>query len=150
MNENSFDFDFGSLEIKDSVKEFSLPWFEAFDQWACLLVQSATDSNGRYQEAALARSSTRNRVIAASGNMTSKQANEDRDDDRELYTLYVVVGWRGIKDKSGNEVEFSREACRALLKAFPDWIFDKLRSFCMVAERFIPETPGNASDMAKN
>lgn len=143
------DFDFSDLEIAGVLKEFSLPWFSAFDDDACLVVESAGDTNAAYQEAMLAQSSNRQRAIAVSG-PSLKTNKEDRDEDRELYALYIVKGWRGVRDKEGKPVEFKREACRVFLAALPSWIFDKLRAFCLNPERFLKHAPGNPAELAKN
>lgn len=45
----------------------------------------------------------------------------------EVYAEAVIVGWKDVKDASGNSMEFTRENCVKLLMDLPDMFDDVVR-----------------------
>lgn len=76
---------------------------------------------------------------AKGGIAGQKEMKEVRDLDCELYAKYVITGWRNIKDSSGEDVPFSKEACLQFFSSLPEWIFDGVRGHFMLPENFLPE-----------
>jgi len=127
--------DFSHLEISEATARFDMPWVSP---GAYLTVRTAMPENEDYQAASLRMSGNRQQAIALAGRLTNEDADEDRKEDRVLYPKYVVVGMGGVLNKkTGKEVPDTAENRRALVKALPRWIFDKLRLFCMRPERFL-------------
>ena len=46
---------------------------------------------------------------------------KNREQDRDLFPKFVIVGWDGVLDSDGEPVEFTKENCADLLAALPDW-----------------------------
>lgn len=117
---------------------------------ACLQVFPATDVNKAYQNAMLKRATNRIRGVAGRG-VAQVNAEQSRQDDRELYPLHVITGWAGIFDVDGNVVEFSPQEAMEFCAQLPAWIFDRIRLFCMVAENFLGGTQAiDTKDLAGN
>ena len=125
------------LKVEGNTQEFEL---EAIVQKPVLIVKPATQENKPYFNAVL-RASGKVSAMArkANKNLTEKQLSEAREQDRELYPKHVIVDWRRVVDKKGNEVPFSVENCAAYLKALPDWIFEAVRRFCEINANFVEE-----------
>ena len=100
-----------------------------------LIVKPATELNKPYFNALLKRSSKTARR-AATGKIDPGVIAQNRKEDRQLYPLYVVVGWKDLIGDDGKEVAFSKEDCADFLAAIDDWIFDDLRNFCGAASTF--------------
>jgi hypothetical protein len=132
------EFDFGYLSLDEATAEFEMPWIRGTPT---MIVRPANEANGAWQSGMLKLSGNRQRAQLASGRVSAEDAKKDREDDRKLYPRYVVVGWRNVVDPRGNPVKFSAEACDRFLRALPNWIFDKLRIFCMRPENFVGDAP---------
>lgn len=130
------EFDFDHLQIENQTAKFEMPMVapEAF-----LVVRPATPENKQFNAASLRMSGKRQRQIVQKGSLSSADADADRREDRILYPKYIVVGWGGIEDKSGNPVKFTFENCKAFIAKLPTWIFDQCRVFCMRPERFLSD-----------
>lgn len=75
---------------------------------------------------------------------------EARNEDRELYSKYVVVGWTNVVDDAGETVPFTQQNCLDFLTALPNFIFDELRVFVNDPFNFIDADPEAVEDVAKN
>jgi hypothetical protein len=119
-----------------------------------LIVRPANEANRPYQSGLLALAGRRQRFAetAASGALSPEAARQDRDDDRKLYPGTVVVNWGGIVNTKGEAVPPTLDGIAAFLVALPNWIFDKLRVFCLRPENFVrpEELPPNAAVLGKN
>jgi len=62
---------------------------------------------------------------------------DEREEDRDLIARYIVRGWRGVRNRQDQEVSHSAEAALALMRALPDWLFDRLRRFVTTEENFV-------------
>lgn len=119
------------LEIqKDRTRKYSL---HELGEGVALEVAPAMQSNKGYYNALLKSSSkletgakTRRGVDVDIADV----ADKTRNDERQLYGEYVVIGWCGICNSQGEEVPFSREAAMELMQKLPDYMFDRLRVFC--------------------
>lgn len=144
-------FNFGRLQIEDATAKFALPWVAP---GAFLVCRPANESNKPYQSAMLGLAGKRQRLTetALSGAMTVENARQDREDDRKLFPGLVVVNWGGITNTKGEAVSPTVDNIAAFLRALPNWIFDKLRVFCMRPENFVqPEdVPPSAGTIAGN
>jgi|TARA_Y100000310_G_scaffold160698_2_gene160516 hypothetical protein len=128
-------FDFSDQEVeKGSTSEYTI--YELADE-PVLVVTPAAETNRPYYQTMLRRmGKQQGRKISAA------IVRENRDDDRELYAKYIVVGWRGVMNKAQKEVPFSRENCADFLKALPNHIFDGLRTHCGELLNFLEDEEG--------
>jgi len=140
-------FNFDHLQIEGKTARFDMPMV---CPGAYLDVLTAAEANAAYHEASAALSGARVRNIATGQAQADRRnADLDRNEDRELYPLHVVVGWGGIKHTDGAPVPWSVAECAKFIAALPDWIFDRLRLFAMRPERFVT-TPPPAEELAGN
>jgi len=77
--------------------------------------------------------------MAKTDKISAADAEANRNDDRALFPLYVLVGWTGIEDDDGAEVPFSPEAAAEFCDQIPGYIFDRIRNFAATPERFVPD-----------
>jgi len=114
-----------------------------------LIVKPATEANKPYFNAVL-RQSKRNVRAVQSGAINAAMLSENRNQDRELFPKFVVVGWEKVSDADGNFAEFTEENCRAFLDAMPDWLFDKIRNFAGDCSNFMEDAPVDVESLVKN
>ncbi len=93
-----------------------------------LILKPATEANLPYFNALLKRSRRTGQALRANA-INAGMISENRDEDRELYPKYVVVGWEDMIDSKGRRVKFSAGSCKDFLAALPDWLFDNVRNF---------------------
>lgn len=142
-------FDFPTLQLAGRVVPFPIP---QIGEGARLMVMPTNEANKPYHRAMLANNARRARneaVDAAGPAAQAESAKLDREDDRTLFPGVVVVNWEGVRNTHGELVPFSTDAARALLAALPNWLFDKLRLFCLRPENFTTAVP-SAEQVAKN
>lgn len=136
---------FSQLKKLDPIKEATSD-FEIYDldPSVTLIGRYAGESNKDYMNALIKmvtrRASRRNKTNV-------KSLAENRDQDRELYSKYVIISWSPDPvDSSGNPVEFNEEECFAFLTALPDYIFDDIRGhFSSIAE-FLSENDEDGTE----
>ena len=75
-----------------------------------------------------------------------------REPDRDAYPGTIVYGWKTNLDANGKEVKYSDAACRDFLRALPDWLFDRIRLYCMDPQNFteVPLTDEDEEELAGN
>ena len=132
-------FAFDHLQIDDATAVFPLPWLSPK---AKLICRPAVEANRPFYEALLRTSGARQRAsltTVTTLKVDPENSRQDRREDRNIYPGLVVVGWEGITNRQGQEVEFSVDACGSFLRALPDWIFDRLRLFAMRPDNFVRE-----------
>lgn len=122
-------------EIADRTIWLAVP---QVTEGARLLLRPATDANLAYQNGLLKVAAGRVRRIASARAAQKYDADQSREDDRQLYAEFIIADWEGIEDSEGNLVPFSREEAAEFLQQLPAWIFDRIRIFAMVAENFLP------------
>ena len=116
-----------------------------------LILSQANEANKPYFNAMLKRT-RRNQQRYASGKWTVDLVKENRDNDRKLYSQFVVRGWEGVVNSEGQEVEATPENVLAFLTALPDWIFDGVRGVAADNQSFIDldvdieDTAGNLQE----
>lgn len=103
--------------------------------WPTLTVRPATEATATFANEQL-KMTKKTAALARAGAFNTGTFKEARDNDRDLYARYVIVGWKGIYDKSGKEAKFSEDECRAFLRALPDYLFDQIRAFCTEPSNF--------------
>jgi len=134
--------DFGQLsklEPGAQVVEFS---FFQIEGRPTLQVKHAGRTNRAYTAAVdklNTKASPMRRI--AQGKLDRRTVDAARDDARELFAKYVVVGWTGVLDTAGKPVDFSEDNCRAFLAALPDYLFEELLRFATDPTNFIPDLP---------
>jgi len=136
---SELDFGLDHLRIDEATAKLPMPWLSPDAE---LIVRPATDSNRSYQQALLKISGERHmRAVEVNARVDLEKAREmveeDRKDDRRIYPGVVIVNWSGVKNKRGDDVPFSIDACAALLKQLPEWLMTKIRLFCVRPENFI-------------
>src|SRR5690606_37483130 len=94
-----------------------------------LMIRPATELNNRFFKAVLKRSRKTMKQQQA-GAINAATYAQNREEDAELYSKFVVTGWEQMFDSQGQPVEFSAENCHDFFKALcedaPD-IFDEIR-----------------------
>ncbi len=116
----------------------------------CILFSG--QSNHGYFNAILKRSANRNRKIL-SGKIDVQMMEDNMADDRDLFPMHVITGWKDMMDDKGKPVPFTRSDCVEFCQDLPDWIFEKIRNFAQNPERFLEEGEELVSDgleLAKN
>lgn len=120
------------LQVRsDVVQDFDLLEIEGNP---LLKVKPALEGNRAYFTSLLKRNKRYAQQLRTMG-MTPELMDKTREEDRELYARFVIVGWESVVDSENKDVKFSTEDCLAFLRALPDYIFDQVRQFC--------STPGN-------
>jgi len=133
------------LDVKGKTADYTLYQIAGEPK---LKLKPATEANKTYFNSVLKRSRRNVRAVQA-GAINQSMLEDNRKEDRELYPKYVIVGWDGVKDSSGNSVEFSEENCSDFIAALPDWIFDEVRDFAGRSSNFFGETI-DIEEKAKN
>ena len=120
---SDFDFDLSAADPAGRTAEFHIP----HSTGGVLLIRYAGSENEAFVNATakLAGKRTEAQRQAAKAN-AAVAVKISLDDDRKSFPGAVVYGWREIKNKNGEEVEFSVKACRAYLAALPVWIMQRL------------------------
>jgi hypothetical protein len=107
-----------------------------------LIVRQAGEANKPYFNEILRQAEQmQRRKVKISADLI--KANRQRD--RELFPLHVVVGWKDVKDANGEVVPFSKDDCVAFLNALDDEEFDGLREFCKDGSNFRTLADGNTA-----
>ena len=78
-----------------------------FGKGIFLTIKRAGGSNAGFQSRMADILATRNTDVIG-------KATNEEDEKQLLYSLFanhVVIGWRGLKDENGNEIEFSPQNC---------------------------------------
>lgn len=113
---------------------------------ARILLKPATEANAPYYNAMLKKSGKRVRQMVKSDQITAEDAALNRDDDRELYPLYVIAGWEFVEgdgegcDDDGH-VHFNRLHAQKLCAMLPDHLMDRMRNHASTPERFYGDEP---------
>lgn len=141
--------DFNHLEaMKPQADKTAEYLISQIENAPTLVVRHAGEPNKRYWNALIKAQTSRPRAAGRRNVAQIDRAfKQQREDDRRLYATHVVVGWRGVTDRSGAEVSFSVEACLAFLEALPDWLFEDIRNFAQNPEHFTEMVDGE--DAAK-
>jgi hypothetical protein len=114
-----------NLDVKDRTARFPIHQIAGAP---ALILKPATEVNKPYFNAVLKRSRRNMRALKA-GAINQVMIAENREQDRELFPKFVVIGWEDMTDSKGEDAEFNLENCEAFLRALPDWIFDEVRDF---------------------
>lgn len=114
-----------------------------------LHVLPASEANRGYFNALLRRSRKSAKSVQA-GAINAQLIEQNRQEDRELYSQFVVKGWDKVEDATGHKVPFTQENCLSFLEAIPSNIFDDLRSFCNQPRNFISQDFIDAEETSKN
>ena len=136
----------GQLDVK-SEKLANYDLIE-LDGTPVLQLASASESNKPYYNALLKKSGKKVRAVK-SNRIDERMIKENREENKELFSKYVIKGWSGILDSNGEGVEFSVENVRAFLDALPDWIFDGVVQYASDVQNFIDDiidTEGTAKN----
>ncbi len=131
----------------DSTAEYTLYELEGEP---VLIVRPANDKNKKYFNSVL-KSSARMAQIARVGKITAKILNENREQDRELFPKFVIIGWKGVLSATRKDVPFNADNCAQFIAALPNQIFDGLRQFAASPGSFITDADEiGIEDQAKN
>jgi len=83
----------------------------------------------------------------AQGRIDAETVERNRRQDVLLFPRHVIVGWAGIYDEAGLEVEFTLDNCAAFLTALPPWMMDEIRNFAAVPANFLDDEEPDADDI---
>lgn len=143
--------DFSHLEALDVSAEhtarYAMHEITVEGRTPTLIVKPATDANKPYYNAKLKRAAKNQRVVLG-GQITVGLLDESRDEDRELFAKYVVVGWEDLVDATGKDVPFTKRNCEDFVAALSNWVFDGVTQFAGTASNFTEEI--NVAAKAKN
>lgn len=126
---------------------------------AAVELKFAGEGNVGYFNAMLARAGKRARKVQQRGGplVDAKMLAENRDEDRELYPVHVLVGWRGIQTRTDSgallEADPTLENRKEFCAKLPNWIFDRIRDAAARPERFVREAddiPPDGMELAGN
>ena len=113
-----------------------------------LLVRPATEVNKAFANEQM-KMARKNVPAMRSGGLTVALIEDTRDNDRVLFSKYVITGWEHVVEDDGSELVFSSGSCLEFLQALPDWVFDEVRNFCGNSQNFV-ESVVNVEGVAKN
>ena len=140
MTDSTSNTDFSHLKQfeADAAKtvEFEFPEITINGVSPVLIVKTASASNKPFTTASLKTSSMK-QVSKRRGQINPKVSADLRDDDRQLYSKYIITGWKNVTNASGDTVPFSPGAALAFLEQLPDNIFDQVREFCSDPSNFV-------------
>lgn len=143
-------FDFQNLNVADGrTGKLVLHQIALGGSTPFLTVKPATDATKGYYNAVLRRAGKSVRQVQA-GAINASLMNENRDDDRRLYPLHIIVGWGYIKDDGeevvgfmpdadGAKTPFTKENCHDFVAALPNWLFDDVRQYCGNSVNFVSD-----------
>lgn len=134
------------LEVQDKTARFEI---HNIPGEPVLIMKPATEANKPYFNAVL-RKSRRNVRAMQSGALNAAMITENRTQDRELYSRFVIVGWENVVDADGELAEFTRDNCQGFIDALPDWLFDKIRNFAGDSANFTDDVPADIETLVKN
>lgn len=123
--------DFGQLQSK-KVDTAEFTFWDIVGE-PKLVVRHAGESNKPYFNEMLRQA---DHVAKRKLKLSVELVQQNRNRDRELYPMHVVVGWKDVKDAAGKIVPYSKDDCAAFLRAIDDEQFDALREFCRDAANF--------------
>ena len=81
------------FEIGQSLYWLDMPELGAK---ARILLAPAGEANPQYYNAMLKMSGARVRALAKSQTLTAENAEQSRDEDRELFPLFVIKSWENL------------------------------------------------------
>ena len=129
------DFGLDYLNVERVTKELQLDWMRGNP---VLIVRCANaDANPEYRSAQLRISGNSDRADLEQSKTLVELLDLQRKQDRQLYPAVVIVGWRGMKDREGNEVQFTKKLCSQFIAMLPDWAFQRIRAFCFRVDNFV-------------
>lgn len=158
MANKQADFDFlQSAELSETV-QYTIAEIKLLDKHPILTVKQANKYNSDFFPAfqrdypKLARKiQIQNRSETESlGILPDALQKEIVSADKDLFSKYVITGWENVVDGEGKAVKFSQKSCANFLEKLPDWIFDRLRTFCGNVNNFRPASTLEIKETAKN
>lgn len=124
-----------NLNVAEKTARFEIPILGE----AVLIVKPATEANKPFFNAAL-KGIPKQVSRPSKQQVTQKQLDASRENDRKLYPQHVIVGWERVTDDQGAEVAFSVDECQMFIDELINhapWIFDDLRIFANNPTNFI-------------
>ncbi len=142
--------DFQQLKGLQVVAEKTVPYtlYQVAGE-PVLHLAPATEANRPYFNGLLKRS-RRNRQRIQAGAFDARVLSDNRDDDRVLYSQFIVKAWEKVVDSKNQPVDFNQENVLDFLNALPNWIFDDLRLFANDSQNFIESPTIDAEEAAGN
>ena len=126
---------------------------------ARILLAPATEANPNYYNAMLKMAGKRLRRLGKTDRITADDAMQSRDEDRELYPLFVIKDWEYVEgddaadmDEDGH-VPYNRLNAQKLCYQMPPHMMDRVRNEASTPERFYPDdeiVPPDPADIAEN
>ena len=125
---------------------------------ARLLLAFAGDANPNYYNPWLAMTGKRLRKLAKADTLTAEDTAVARDEDRELFPIYIIKGWECVEgdgeglDENGY-IPWNRRKAQELCSVLANHLMDRIRNEAATPERFYPEDailPPDAEELAGN
>lgn len=134
------------LEVKaDKISTYTLTEIDGSPK---LFGKPATEANKPFYNQLLKRTKRNSRAIQAN-QANAEMVKNNRDEDRDLYSKFVITGWSNVVNDKGENVTFNEENCKAFFDALPDWLFDGVRDHYANPGNFLDDMP-DAEDTSKN
>lgn len=125
-----------ALAIAGKTAEYTLFELDE-DPKPVLILRPASSENPQYFNELLREYGGRQGAQRMRQGATPEMLEKQRDTNRRLFPIHVVVGWRDLKDQDGNEVAFSQGAAAELFQALPGYILDAIRQFAEDPNSFL-------------
>jgi hypothetical protein len=114
-------------------KEFTLHGLTMPDGSTPILIGIfAGETNPAYWNAQLKRQGKRlatTQAAVKAGDINSEHVKQGREDDRELYPIHVIKGWKNVVDAEGKTVAFNTANCQGLFEHLPNETVEALRGY---------------------
>lgn len=103
-----------------------------------LFLLPAAESNKPYWNETLRQIEKRVRKGKGKIQINAEKIARERAVDKTLLGRYCLVGWTGVKEADGTDVEWTKENGIDFLEKLPGWLFDRVKAFCTDPENFVP------------
>ena len=100
-----------------------------------LIGKHAGETNKPYANRLLKKSVVNSKLVKA-GKMDVGMLERNRDQDRALFPIHVLTGWKDVCDAAGKDVAFTPDEAKDFVDALPNDIFDEVRDFFADAVNF--------------
>lgn len=118
----------------DKIVEYKMP---ELGPDAALTLRCANEGNSGYMNDLLRLTGQAKGARSRKVKVDAKSLDEMRGHDKDLYPKHVIVGWSGVPDHKGKDVEYTPSEGSDLLRDLPNHLFDEMRNFATDPENFV-------------
>lgn len=142
---------FEALEVVGKTAEYVLHELKEMPKPVLIVKPTGVENAAFFNE--LLREFGSDQRALKNMNPDAGMVEKSRAVTRKLFPLYVVVGWRGLRDAHGEEVPYSKDECVGLFQKLPGHMVDGIRGFCDDPMNFVRANaapPLDAGSLAGN